>query len=180
MVVSRWKFIAALLLTTFITCCGLLGGVKAAISCAVPGQGGKHGAHTKALNFCEIVSHPDLYHRRKVLVKAIYRGGGGAGLYDPDCNGGHGWMDVEFAGSLKSSRLGKLNNLLKRDGRAYVVFEGTFYGPEPVEVDPKLPEWLKEKSKGAMRRYGHLGMFETMIEVTAVERVEAVPGTIPW
>jgi hypothetical protein len=90
-------------------------------------------------------------------------------------------MDVEFADSLKPGRLGKLNKLLKRDGRAYVVLEGTFYGPEPMEIDPKLPEWFKEKAKGgAVRRYGHLDMFETMIEVTAVRRVEAVPSTIAW
>jgi hypothetical protein len=37
-----------------------------------------------------------------------------------------------------------------------------------MKVDPKLPDWLKDRFKGSYRRYGHLGSFEMMIEVVKV------------
>ena len=38
-------------------------------------------------------------------------------------------------------------------------------GPEPVKIDPKLPDWLKDRFEGAPKRYGHLDSLEMMIEV---------------
>ena len=73
-----------------------------------------------------------------------------------------------------------LDRFLKSDRRALVEFEGVFYGPEPLRVDPKLPEFIKEKFKGAKGRYGHMDAFETMLEVTAIKQVTEVPSSVPW
>jgi hypothetical protein len=61
------------------------------ISHAAPGRDERQDKHIETLSFCELTSHADRYHRRQVVVKAIYRGGREVNaLYDPDCNGGHG------------------------------------------------------------------------------------------
>jgi hypothetical protein len=70
-----------------------------------------------------------------------------------------------------------LDMLAERDRRALVVFEGMFYGPEPIKIDPRLPAAIKKRLKGAKRRYGHMDSFETMIRVTSVKYVEAVSAT---
>jgi hypothetical protein len=41
-------------------------------------------------------------------------------------------------------------------------------GGEPLKIDPKLPDWLKDRFKGSSQRYGHLNTFEMMIEVVKV------------
>jgi hypothetical protein len=130
------------------------------------------------IGLCELVSHAAQYHRRKVRIEAIYRAGQSA-LYDPNCNENQSWMAVDFAQSVKGS-VKSLDKLVKRDKRAKVIFEGTFFGPEPLQIDPQLPPLLKEKLSGATRRYGHLDSFETMILVSAVKRVEKVSSNVPW
>jgi hypothetical protein len=56
----------------------------------------------------------------------------------------------------------------KKTRSALVTVEGTMYGGGPVKVDPKLPDWLKERFKGSSQTYGHLGSFDMMIEVEKV------------
>ena len=139
----------------------------------------KPAERPKLVSLCEIVSHPERYHRRKVRIEGIYRVAGQVAIYDLNCNEEKKWMAVEFSRSVKGS--GKeLDRLVARDRRAKVVFEGTFFGPEPVPIDPKLPPALKVKLRGMNRRYGHLDAFETMIRVTAVRHVEEVASSIPW
>ena len=54
------------------------------------------------------------------------------------------------------------------------------HGGEPVKVDPKLPDWLKDRFKGSSQTYGHLGSFDMMIEVgRVVEAKDADDGIKP-
>ena len=73
----------------------------------------------------------------------------------------------------------RLRHLEKTDKRALVIFEGTFFGPEPLDVDPSLPQAIKDKLAGSKRRYGHLGSLESMLRVTRVEQVEKIPRDAP-
>jgi len=131
------------------------------------------------VSLCELVSHAAQYHRRKVRIVGIYRVAGQSALYDPQCSEEQNWMAVDFAQTVKGS-VKSFDKLVKRDKRAKVVFEGTFFGPEPLQIDPELPSLLKEKLSGATRRYGHLDSFKTMILVSAVKHVEKVPSNLEW
>lgn len=61
-----------------------------------------------------------------------------------------------------------LRRIVTKKRYALVTFEGTMRGGKPVKVDPKLPDWLKDRFNGSSQRYGHLGSFEMMIEVAKV------------
>jgi hypothetical protein len=131
--------------------------------------------NTKPLTLCELVAQAEHYDRQTISVRAIVAvGAEQIFLYDPECRQGKDWTDVDFS-KFKGRVPGKLKKLTKRDRRAFVVFEGIFYGPEPVQVDPKLPNWIKEAFKDSKQRYGHMNSLDTMIEVTAIKEVEEVP-----
>jgi hypothetical protein len=135
------------------------------------------------LNLCELVGHWRDYHGKQVRVRAIYRvGAEQAWLYDPACRNGEGLTDVSFREDMKGS-LKKLDQLVAKDKRrrAWVVFEGVFYGPEAYgdKVDPKLPAPIRERFEKAPRRYGHMGSMESMIEVTKVVEAAKVPADVP-
>jgi hypothetical protein len=75
---------------------------------------------------------------------------------------------VEFAKS-SSGAMKELDRLLSKSRRAWVTLQGVFYGPElQKNVDPKLPQNIRERLEKSPKTYGHLGAFETMIEVTKV------------
>ena len=61
-----------------------------------------------------------------------------------------------------------LRRIVGKKRYALVTVEGTMRGPEPMKVDPRLPDWLKDRVKDAPKRYGHLGSLEMMIEVGRV------------
>jgi len=131
-----------------------------------------------ALALCELVENADRYDRQNVSVRAIYAVGAEQSvLLDPECRDGKDWTYVDFS-KLRDKFPKKLRQLEKTDRRALVVFEGIFYGPEPLEIDPELPQYLKDKLAGSKRRYGHMGSLETMIEVTRIENVEKIPSDI--
>ena len=135
----------------------------------------------KVLSLCELHTNAEQHHRQKVVVKGIFVVGLEAEvLYDPACPESRKHRTVvEFSPSMKQLPR-KLRKLAKRDRRALVVFEGTFFGPEPPEVDPGLPAPIREKLQAGNRRYGHMEMFDTMIEVTAIKKVEKVPADVAW
>jgi hypothetical protein len=91
---------------------------------------------------------------------------------------GPGDTYVPVLPEFKRSR--KLDRSIKKDRRAWVVVEGTFYGPELAEIDPKLPQWMQDRLKGTMTRYGHLNSCSTMIEVSRIVSVEVVSRDTPW
>ena len=67
------------------------------------------------------------------------------------------------AGQMKT-----LRRIVEKKHSALVTVEGMLHGDEPVRVDPKLPDWLKDRFKGSSRTYGHLGSFDIIIEVGKV------------
>jgi hypothetical protein len=137
-------------------------------------------AQVKTLGFCELMSNPMLYSRRVVRVRAIFaQGAEQSVLYDPDCGNGKASAAVEFGPRCKGATK-KLDRLVAKGRRAWVVVEGLFYGPEPAKIDPGLPDSLKQKLKGSPQRYGHQGAFETMIQVTKVVSADQVSPDVPW
>ena len=46
----------------------------------------------------------------------------------------------------------QLRQTLRKDRQAQVVLEGVFRGPESAAIDPKLPDWMKEKLRGSKQR----------------------------
>lgn len=153
--------------------------------CASSTAGGQPAANkgTRVLRLCELVDNWKDYHQKKVRVRAIYVAGAeSASLHDPACRKGEGLTHVSFRDDTKGA-LKKLDQLVVKDRRrrAWVVFEGVFYGPEPYgeKVDPKLPGPLRERFEKAPRRYGHMDMFETEIEVTRVLQVAKIAGEVP-
>jgi hypothetical protein len=135
-------------------------------------------ADSDSQSLCTIVQSASEYNRKMVRLRGIFAiGGEEAVLYDPAC-----WKVMNDAGVAVTSKYKNnrtLDRLLKHDRRAWVIVEGIFYGPEPVQVDPKLPQAIKDSLKGTMTHYGHLGAFSNMIEVTKIIKVEAVPPNTP-
>jgi hypothetical protein len=136
-------------------------------------------ADSGSLSLCTVLQSAAEYSRKVVRVRGILAvGAEQAVLYDPGCSRAASDADVAVTPKFKRNR--PLDGLLKQDRRAWVIVEGTFYGPELAQIDPKLPPWMKDKLKGTMSRYGHLGSYSTMIEVTKIIAVEAVPPNTPW
>jgi hypothetical protein len=88
-------------------------------------------------------------------------------LYDPKCRNGEPLVYVSFRPKV-SGQMKALRRIVQKKRYALVTVEGTMHGPEPVKVDPKLPDWLKDRFKNAPKRYGHLDSLEMMIEVVKV------------
>jgi hypothetical protein len=57
----------------------------------------KPAERPKLVSLCEIVSHPERYHRRKVRIEGIYRVAGQVAIYDLNCSEEKKWMAVEFS-----------------------------------------------------------------------------------
>lgn len=121
-----------------------------------------------SLSLCALAANVRAYGGRPVLVSGCLRAGAEQDvLYHPRCNDGKPLVFVSF----KSKVLGKekkLRQIVLEKGRAFVVLRGLVHGPEPVKVDQKLPEWLKDGLKDSVQRYGHLGSLPMMIEVERV------------
>ena len=138
------------------------------------------GSPTKALSLCELVANWKQYSRQTVRVRAIFRVGGETqALYDPACGDAHTWVDLrdDLKGPYK-----KLDRIISKDRRAWVVFEGVFYGPEPFEnneINPRLPPKIREWLEKSHRRYGHQGAFDTMFDVTRVLEASKVAADVP-
>jgi hypothetical protein len=112
-----------------------------------------------------------------VRVSGVYEGGlGNSGnalgtLSDAACPSETAWIEIALEAPTNRR---KLNTILDKSGRAYVVFEGEFYGP-PVP-DPKLPEALRKNSHPG---WGHNGAFKTKLVVHAILDVAVAPSTKP-
>jgi len=101
-------------------------------------------------------------------VAGVYSLGLDSGtLEDSTCPTQATWVDL----ALQSDRnKEKLRRLLDHSGRAYVVFQGEFYGPDLP--DPKLPEAIR---KSYHPGWGHLGAFRTKLVVHAIRSIRAAP-----
>jgi len=134
----------------------------------------------RVLRLCELVDNWEDFNRQKVLVRAILVSGAEqTWLYDPACREGAGLTDVSFQQKTKGA-MRRLDQLIARDRRAWVTFEGVFYGPEPYQnIDPKLPAPIRERFEKSHKRYGHMNTFDTMIKVSKVVDATAVAADVP-
>ncbi len=120
---------------------------------------GAHGAVIKkekrrVLNLCDLVDNWKKYHGRKVRVRAIYKLGAGASLYDPTCRSGEPLTYISLPSHTKGATK-RLDRIAAEDRRAWVILDGVFYGPMPFDnIDPRLPakvrEWLENHTSGTV------------------------------
>jgi hypothetical protein len=124
---------------------------------------------------CQLVDNWKHYNRQKVRVHGTYVvGREQAWIEDPSCEGEEYLTAVSFASGSQANTK-RLDQILKKDRRARVVFEGIFYGPEPFDsIDPRLPTPLRDALKKSHKMYGHMNSFDSMIEVTKVVKASEV------
>lgn len=127
-----------------------------------------HGQQLSPVDLCTVATNIHSYNGQQVRVTAFLGAGAEQDvLYDPKCRNGEPLVYVSFkpkvAGEMKA-----LRRIVRKRRYALVTVEGTIHGAESMKVDPKLPNWLKDRFKDAPKRYGHLGSLEMMIEVGRV------------
>jgi hypothetical protein len=152
--------------------------VLAVVSLGARGQ--SKADNGRVLSLCDMVDNWKNYHQQTIRVRAVFAVGPEMGwLYDPACKNGQGLTDVEIRKDAKGA-IKKLDQLLVKEKRAWVVLEGVFYGPEVYQnVDPKLPPAIRERLEKSPRRYGHMDTFQSMIDVTRVIEATKVAAAVP-
>jgi hypothetical protein len=138
------------------------------------------------ISMCELVQHWQAYHGQEVRVRAIYSAQFvGRVLYDPSCTQ-KDEMAAELSDHLSKKvekSFGKLDRLLDKDSkkRAWVVFEGIFYGPEPFTEDEisKMHPAVRELMKNTHRQYGFGNLDDYKIEVTKIIEFSKVDAKVP-
>ena len=134
------------------------------------GQSRTHGT----VDLCTVASNSRTYNGQPVRVTAFLGAGAEQDvLYDPKCRNGEPLVYVSFNPKV-TGQMKALRRIVAKKRYALVTVEGTMRGPEPVKVDPKLPDWLKDRFKGSSKRYGHLASLEMMIEVEKIVEVKDV------
>jgi hypothetical protein len=133
-------------------------------------------ASESVLSLCQALALVKTGEHQTVTVAAIYISGvEDSFLYDPQCHEGAPSTWIEFSPELKSRD--KLERILKQsNNRAYVQFEGEFFGPKPINPDTSLPEVIRKSG----RRYGHMGGYETMLVVHSIKKMDSVPQEVPF
>lgn len=145
-------------------------------------RGSDKPGQPKVLTVCELVASWKNYNRQKVLVRAIFAVGAEQSVvYDPACKDES--IATEFREDVKG-RYKKLDHIVSKNRlnkRAWVVFEGVFFGPEPFSEDElsPLPPHIREHFAKGHRRYGHMGAFDSMIEVSKVVEAKEVAAEVP-
>ena len=144
----------------------LIGGCAGGIGCGQQLSG--------PVDLCTVAANIQRYNGQEVRVRAFLGAGGEQDvLYDPKCRNGEPFVYVSFNPKV-TGQMKALHKIIQKKRYALVTVEGVMHGPEPVKVDPKLPDWLKDRFKDAPKRYGHLDSLEMMIEVQKVEEAKDV------
>jgi hypothetical protein len=151
----------------------LIGGCAAGVGLGQNQQTGK-------LDLCTIAANIRAFNGQRIRVTAFLGVGAEQDvLYDPKCQDGKPLVYVAFNPKV-TGQMKVLRRIISKKRYALVTVEGTIQGPEPVKIDPKLPDWLKDRFKGSSKRYGHLDSLEMMIEVTrVVEAKDVEDGLTP-
>ena len=132
-----------------------------------------------ALDLCTVAANLKAYSGREVRITAFFAvGRESVVLYDPKCQDGKPMVWVEFKPKV-AGQINTLRRILKKKHSALVTVEGTMHGGEPVKVDPKLPDWLKDRFKGSSQTYGHLGSFDMLIEIRRVVQAKDAGHGLP-
>jgi len=128
------------------------------------------------LDLCTAAANLSAYSGRGVRLRAFFAvGRENVVLYDPKCQDGKPMVWVGFKPKV-TGQMKALRRIVEKKRSALVTVEGTMHGGERVKVDPKLPEWLKDRFKGSTQTYGHLGSFDMMIEVAKVIDARVADG----
>ena len=131
------------------------------------------------LDLCTVAANLKAYSGREVRITAFFAvGRESVVLYDPKCQDGKPMVWVEFKPKV-GGEINTLRRILEKRHSAFVTVEGTMHGGEPVKVDPKLPDWLKDRFKGSSQTYGHLGSFDMMIEIGKVVAAKDAGDGLP-
>jgi hypothetical protein len=126
------------------------------------------------VGLCTVLMRWQEFSGKTIRLKAFFQEGAEqSALYDPACRNGQLLVAVSPTAHVEGKKR-TLRRLLAKTGRARVVLEGVFRGPELAPIDPKLPEAIKEKLKGTRLRYGHLASFDMDIQVTRIVEAERV------
>lgn len=126
-------------------------------------------ASPKVTSLCVLQKKVAEGQHETVRVSGIYGPGlDRSVLEDADCHGESTWVELALRSQENKK---KLRKLLDSWRRAYVVFEGEFYGP-PLP-DPKLPEAIR---KDYHPGWGHLAAFKTKLVVHAIADVKSAPA----
>jgi hypothetical protein len=142
------------------------------------GVGLSQGQPPGTPDLCTVAGKIQVYAGHQVRVTAFLGVGAEQDvLYDPKCRNGEPLIYVSFQPKV-TGQMKALDRIIARKRYALVTVEGTMRGPEPVAVDPKLPDWMKDRLKGSVRRYGHLDSMEMMIEVGKVVAAKEVDDGI--
>jgi hypothetical protein len=125
-----------------------------------------------AVTYCELAREWPKYHGHTVRVSGILSPGlEQQELLDPSCPTGVLSCAVIWptTGEPKvSGRIKELRRALAARKPAWVMVEGVFFGPVPLDVDPRSPDWLQKAVSRAPRTYGHLNSFSAAIKVLRV------------
>ena len=140
----------------------------------------------ETVSICQLTRQWERYDHRIVRIEAIYHTSNEVSqVYDPDCAASDqtAWVKLLPYGSpspVPPELKEKLNELLRRNGRARITAIGQFDGPRKV----KVPSGLSPEAADAMRetnsRYGHMNSWKFQFVFSKVERVEPVPADAPW
>ena len=140
--------------------------------CTVGFSWGQPGAGS--VDLCTLAANVKTYSGHEVRVTAFFAAGReSAVLYDPKCQDGKPLVWAEFKPKV-GGQMKALRRIVEKRHSALVTIEGTMHGGEPVKVDPKLPDWLKDRFKGSSQTYGHLGSFDMMIEIGTIIDAKSV------
>lgn len=126
-------------------------------------------ANEKVASLCALQDKAAEGDHITAQVAGVYFSGLDMGpLEDATCPANATWVELALQTELNKK---KLRQLLERYGRAYVVFEGEFYGP-PVP-DAKLPDAIRKEYHPG---WGHLGAFRTKLVVHSIRTVSRAPA----
>ena len=106
------------------------------------------------VDLCTVAANIRTYNGQQVRVTAFLGAGAEQDvLYDPKCQDGKRLVYVSFKSKVPA-QMKALRRVVEKKRYALVTVEGTMHGPEPVKVDPKLPDWLKDRFKDAPKATG--------------------------
>lgn len=115
---------------------------------------------------CDLQRSAKEGEQRSVQVAGTYSNGLERGvLTDPACPSHYTWVELDLRSTANKEIL---RSILDSKGRANVVFEGEFFGPD--RPDPNLPEAIR---KSYHPGWGHLGAFKTKLVVHVIRSVKA-------
>src|SRR5262245_40760792 len=113
------------------------------------------------VSFCEIVKNPDAYDQRVVMTSGIWGASPEfSSFLDPSCQPG---PDNDVATSpvpirnavLRTDGWRRLETVLKKNKRAFVVIRGVFDAYRRYESPPQADPALQDLFKKAGSRFGH-------------------------